>query len=159
MVRHAGLPSQPFEVYDKANLQPVEGLQPFSNANPLEMMKWTEENEKFQGEKGFVFMRRTPLASDCEYVYALSTEREDKHTSKILAIFRSCVWYSNRRFSPRRCIGDKAHVAGSQVSCLNSHVNFSKYHGCASKIDPAIPISIGQQFPNNLDQNLENLQE
>ena len=51
------------------------------------MMKWTDENEQVQGESGFLFMRRTPLASDGEYVYALSSEREDKHTSKILAIY------------------------------------------------------------------------
>jgi hypothetical protein len=50
------------------------------------MMKWTDESEQGAAEGGKRFMRRTPLASDGEYVYALAAVREDKHTSKILKI-------------------------------------------------------------------------
>ena len=43
-VRHAGLPNQPFEVFDKATLKPVENQPLFTSQDPEEMMKWTDEN-------------------------------------------------------------------------------------------------------------------
>ena len=85
-VRHAGLPNQPFEVFDKSTLKPIENQQPFTSQDPDEMMKWTDENysaPEAEREHGTRFIRRTPLASDGEYIYALATGREDKHDSAI----------------------------------------------------------------------------